>query len=115
MESPEVGRSPDLNALYTAPMEFSSEWRRPLEGLALERMPHLPADERARLVEVVGSARREVEDHVRSLYLARGNRWGREESREARRWMVNRFPWASPENIKRAVKQGVYYAHHDHA
>jgi hypothetical protein len=37
----------DLNVLYDASLEFGENWRRPVAGLAAERLPHLGPEDRA--------------------------------------------------------------------
>ncbi len=54
----------DLNALYSASLEFGANWRRPLDQLAAERLPHRPEPELAELVGAISSCRGAIEDHI---------------------------------------------------
>jgi hypothetical protein len=102
----------DLNVLYDAALEFGENWRRPLVELASERLPHLTAQQRDDLAEIVSTCRADIEEHVAELYETYGDLWPDRAKREARDWIVDHFPWMNDANIDHGISQGVYYAWH---
>ncbi|WP_156163895.1 hypothetical protein [Demequina maris] len=104
----------DLNALYSASLEFGANWRRPLDELAAEHLPHRSDPELAELVVLIAECRRAIEDHVLSAYLSNQRKWHRPQAAAAEQWIRTTYPWMNRRNRKRAINQGVYYAYHDH-
>jgi hypothetical protein len=104
--------SADLNVLYDASLEFGENWRRPISELAAERVPHLDPEDRASLVGLVETCRREVEAHIEEVYGVHGDSWPSDVEPAVRAWILQRFPWMSEANLSHAISQGVSYAWH---
>lgn len=105
-------REKDLNKLYAASLEFGSNWRRPVEVLAAERLSSRTAEYRTRLASAVEECRRSVEERVASRYFTNGGLLGRLDAREAHEWIHTRYPWITGRNRRSAIGQGQYYADH---
>jgi hypothetical protein len=102
----------DLNVLYDAALEFGENWRRPVDELAAERLPHLDEDDRAVLVGLVTACRQQVETHIEEVYAVHGDDWPSDVEPAVREWILDRFPWMTEANLSHAISQGVYYAWH---
>ena len=102
----------DRNTLYSAAVEFGSNWRRPLAELASERLPAPTGAQRDDLVRTVSACRDAIEDHIRERYEVVNGNWASREQTAAESWIVRNFPWMDPENVRHAVSQGLYYAWH---
>jgi 8-oxo-dGTP pyrophosphatase MutT (NUDIX family) len=106
-------RRSDLNRLYSASLEFGSNWRRPVGELAVTVLAHLPAEERAALVDMVERCRTEIEEEIERMHLEVQGTWSRPTYRLVEEWIALRYPWMTAANRRRAIRQGQYYAWHD--
>jgi hypothetical protein len=99
-----------LNILYDAALEFGSNWRRPLNELANERLPQNSHLDHEQLCVTVENARASIEkyieehfDYEKGLTIPESN---------AILWIQQNFPWMNKKNISLAISQGMYYAWH---
>lgn len=104
----------DLNELFTAALEFGVNWRRPVSDLAADHFPDYSDEQVDLLVAAVEEARSSIEAYVVSTHISLAGQWTRAETMRTDAWAKARFSWISPENRRRALSQGRYYAWHDH-
>lgn len=105
---------PDLNRMYAASLEFGPNWRRPLRELAEERFPTQPVAYRDALCEVINDCRDGIELYVEQKHVVIGGKWSRSDAREVDAWIASRYPWMTRRNRRHGLRQGQYYAWHDH-
>jgi hypothetical protein len=104
----------DLNRLFDAALASGAKWRWPVGELATEHFPDQPEDVRQALTTAVEDCRSAIEAHIEATHIRLAGRWTRAEKKQADAWIADQYSWMTRRNRRHAIKQGQYYAWHDH-
>ncbi|CAB4704174.1 MAG: hypothetical protein F2667_05795 [Actinobacteria bacterium] len=100
------------NILFAASLEFGKNWMRPISDLAAERIGNEPSEVQETLSAEIESTRAGINEWIQQRWDSVNGKWRTPDTAAASSWVVASYPWMDKRNIKRAISQGCYYAHH---
>ncbi|MGH3459477.1 hypothetical protein [Aeromicrobium sp.] len=104
----------DLNRLFSAALQFGKNWMRPVPDLAAERLAHRSQKERAVMATLIEKCRSGINAHIEEVHIRLAGAWDKSAARDVDAWIAGKYPWMSRRHRRHAIRQGQYYAWHDH-